>query len=113
MELSIASRYRLLIARLCGELDHHSVADIRESIDRELMRCGVRNLLLDFTDVSFMDSSGLGVIMGRYKKVTALGGKVFICGINDNIKRMLSMCGMDKILIFTEDIAEYFEEKQV
>lgn len=113
MELSIIGKYKLLTARLTGELDHHSVKYIRENIDRELIRKGVRNLAMDFSEVSFMDSSGLGVVMGRYKKVASLGGRLILCGMSENIERMFRMCGMDKILIISNSVEEGLEALNV
>ena len=72
MQLSMIPNRSLLVAHLSGELDHHITGELREAIDRELMRRGVRNLAFDLTQMSFMDSSGLGLIMGRFKKVSAI-----------------------------------------
>lgn len=112
MQMAIVGKYKLLIAALSGELDHHRAAQIREDIDRELMRKGVRNLALDFSGMGFMDSSGIGLVMGRCKKVAALGGQVIVCGMNENIKRIFTMCGLQKIVTMTdnlEDITEVLE----
>lgn len=110
MELSIISKYKLLLAKLSGELDHHSINFIREDIERELLRKGVRNLAMDFSNVSFMDSSAIGIVMGRYKTVNALGGRVIICGISDKFKRMFKMCGMEKAVIISDTLEQGMEE---
>ena len=94
MKLSIAGKYRTLVAALDGDLDHHSAENLRERIDRELNRTGAVNIAFDFSRVSFMDSSGIGLIMGRYKIVRALGGKVIIYGLSDSVRRIIDMSGV-------------------
>ena len=94
MEMNIIGRHKMLAVRLSGDIDHHSTQDIRENIDRELMRRGVRNLMMDFSGTGFMDSSGIGLVMGRYKKVKALGGKAWIICNNPNATRILEMSGV-------------------
>lgn len=97
MEISIAGKYRTLVVKLSGDLDHHSAGKLREKIDRELERTGAVNVAFDFGRVSFMDSSGIGLIMGRYKVVHALGGKIVIYGLSENVRRIIEMSGIDKL----------------
>lgn len=104
MELSIAGKYRTLVARLDGDLDHHSAAAMRDKIDRELNRTGAVNLALDFSRVSFMDSSGIGFIMGRYKIVQAFGGKIIIYGLSDNVRRIIEMSGISKYVVTAKNL---------
>ncbi|NLM52570.1 MAG: anti-sigma F factor antagonist [Firmicutes bacterium] len=85
-----------LIVRMVGELDHHAAEKLRTKIDAKLKREGVRDLLFDFQGVQFMDSSGLGMVLGRYKLVSAKGGKVLACGLNQRIKRIFEMAGLQK-----------------
>ncbi|HIT84833.1 MAG TPA: anti-sigma factor antagonist [Candidatus Ornithomonoglobus intestinigallinarum] len=110
MQLSMIPNRSLLVAHLSGELDHHITGELREAIDRELMRRGVRNLAFDLTQMSFMDSSGLGLIMGRFKKVSAIGGRLIVYGMNGNIKRIFNMCGMEKLVIVADSLNEGMEE---
>ena len=106
MEISIAGKYRTLVVKLSGDLDHHSAGKLREKIDRELERTGAVNVAFDFGRVSFMDSSGIGLIMGRYKVVHALGGKIVIYGLSENVRRIIEMSGIDK-LVTTAKYLEY------
>lgn len=110
MESSIIGKYKLLVIHLSGELDHHRAQLIRENIDRELMRRGVRNLAMDFSGMGFMDSSGLGLVMGRYKKVAAIGGKLIVYGMNENIKKIFRMCGLQRAVIVAENLEKGMEE---
>lgn len=83
-----------LVATLTGEIDHHAADRIRSDIDDELQLYDVKNLVFDFSDVTFMDSSGIGVVLGRYKKIRALGGTVVIRGANSLVRKILEMSGV-------------------
>lgn len=104
MELSIVGKYRTLVISLDGDLDHHSTGKLRERIDRELKRTGAVNVAFDFGNVAFMDSSGIGFIMGRYKIVRTLGGKVILYGLSDNVRRILEMSGIDKLVVTAKNL---------
>lgn len=97
MEIELTGEKKLLTVRIGGELDHHSVDEIRTRIERELRRTGAINVAFDFSDVTFMDSSGIGVIMGRYKTVRSLGGRIVIFGMSKEIERIVRMAGIDRI----------------
>jgi stage II sporulation protein AA (anti-sigma F factor antagonist) len=92
-----------LIVRPHGELDHHTSDMLRTKIEEAIRRGNVRHLVLSMRDVSFMDSSGLGVIIGRYKQITSLGGKMAVCGANPHVRRLLEMSGLFKILAIEEN----------
>ena len=104
MEISIAGKYRTLVVKLSGDLDHHSAGKLREKIDRELERTGAVNVAFDFGRVSFMDSSGIGLIMGRYKVVHALGGKIVIYGLSENVRRIIEISGIDKLVTTAKNL---------
>lgn len=87
-----------LVAKLSGEIDHHTAPMLRNTIDREMNLCHIVNLVLDFDDVTFMDSSGIGVIAGRYKEIQARGGKVMIIRVKPQVDKILEISGLKKIL---------------
>ena len=87
-----------LIAELFGELDHHAAEGAREKIDEALDNYRVDNLVFDFAKISFMDSSGIGFIIGRYKTVSALGGKLSIASPSKEADRILSISGIYRII---------------
>ncbi len=87
-----------LVVKLSGELDQSCAGIIREQIDRELESTPIKNLILDFADVSFMDSSGIGMILGRYKEVKLRGGKIMIIRIQPQVDRVLELSGLKKII---------------
>lgn len=80
------------------DLDHHSEIGIREAADRLLEDRRIRNIIFDFSGIEFMDSSGIGVIMGRYKKVAFGGGRIAVACIGKNIERIMQMSGMFRFL---------------
>lgn len=84
-----------LVAKLSGEIDHHGAALLREQIDQRTTAVVPAILVLDFSAVTFMDSSGIGLILGRHKLISALGGVVVVQKAPADIKRMLSIAGID------------------
>ncbi len=82
------------VARLTGELDHHCAAETRAALDALITNSGVVELELDLTGVAFMDSSGLGVILGRYRTLSRRGGRLALRGANRHVDRILRMAGV-------------------
>lgn len=97
MQLSFKISNKTLIVSIIGEIDHHSAEQAREKIDRHIDNNSIKNIVFDFADVNFMDSAGIGVIIGRYKKVTPLGGRVAVVNTRPQIKRILEISGIPKI----------------
>ena len=87
-----------LIVRLPAELDHHSTEDIRREIDYWIEECPVSELELDFSQTMFMDSAGIGMIIGRYKLMRALDGRVITSHMSGQIRRILSLSGIQKYI---------------
>ncbi len=77
-----------------GEIDHHISAQIRHEIDMAIERNQPKTLVLDFKGVSFMDSSGIGLVMGRYKKMQLIGGKVRVANTPTHIKKVMKIAGL-------------------
>ena len=101
MEVKLLGERRTLLVRLSGELDHHTAAKVKEEVDRMIRSTNAINIIFDFSDLLFMDSSGIGMLMGRYKKVRTLGGRVAAFGVNAQILRIMEMSGVDKIIKLT------------
>ena len=78
-----------LIVYLHGEIDQYAAADLKGRIDIEIESSPKKNLILELSEVELMDSSGIGLIVGRYKLVTAIGGKLALCCASDNVQRMI------------------------
>jgi stage II sporulation protein AA (anti-sigma F factor antagonist) len=106
MYLQFKLKNEILIAVMAGELDHHSAEEVRNKIDNELDIQDLRNLILDFAGVTFMDSSGIGVVIGRYKKLSLKKGRVSVINVNNNIKRVFELSGMVKIIQLYDNLEQ-------
>ena len=84
-------------AKLQGEIDHHNAPSLRSDIDLAAEKHHPEELILDFGEVTFMDSSGIGLVMGRYKAVRTFGGKVIIRNAPAQIKKVMRLAGMDRL----------------
>ena len=88
----------LLVEILSTELDHHVARNVRMEVDEILMKKQIDYLIFDFQYVNFMDSSGIGVIIGRYKKIVSHGGRVSAINMNSRLKKLFNLSGMNKII---------------
>ena len=80
------------------EVDHHKSVYISKVADEYIMKEGVGNVVFDFEKTTFMDSSGLGIIIGRYRKISCFGGKVYAINASERIGRLLRASGMSSII---------------
>ena len=88
---------------LAGEIDHCAAEGMRARIEQQLTDLSIRELWLDFSQVTFMDSSGIGMVIGRYKTMAARGGTVVACGLHPPVDRLFRMAGLHRI---TRETAE-------
>ena len=102
MEIIFYVEEDTLIAELSGEIDHHVTEKLRQDIDDEMKLCGTRDLVFDFSHVEFMDSSGIGMVLGRYKKVHNAGGKVTICIAGRLVKQILDLSGVFTLMEYED-----------
>ena len=102
MPVAIEYQDETMRARLSGEIDHHSSKEIREELDEAISRALPQKLVMDFTEVSFMDSSGIGLIMGRYKQISIFGGQLVIAGLSAQQKKVMRLAGLDRLCSFEE-----------
>lgn len=86
-----------LHAKISGELDHHAAQKARKELDG-LLSEDVRELELDLSGLTFMDSSGIGVILGRYKAVAERGGTVRVVGVSEPVDKLLRMSGLYNVI---------------
>ncbi|NLL53006.1 MAG: anti-sigma factor antagonist [Peptococcaceae bacterium] len=83
-----------------GELDLHNADELKEAIDIEIDKKGIKNIVLHMEKLTFIDSSGLGVLLGRYKKLLPLGGKLKVTNVPPNIYKIMELSGLPKIIEF-------------
>lgn len=103
MELKIKTDQNCLTVYLRGELDHHAAGRLREEIDNAVNINGTKQLILDFADVGFMDSSGIGLILGRYRHLSATGGTLRVRGASQRLRQVMCMAGLQKLDILEEE----------
>ena len=98
MDIRYEPGKRAIVVKLMGELDHHAAAELRTAIDREFARVKALNIVFDFSALKFMDSSGIGVIIGRYKTVKSRNGNVYVTNVNETVSKLLDLAGLYKII---------------
>ena len=98
LQVELEHYRNVLIVRLCGELDHHTADSVRAQMEDAILRGNSDHVVLSLKDLQFMDSSGLGVILGRYKLLKSRGGKMVVCDVNPAVYRLFELSGLFKIL---------------
>ena len=96
-EVKFSDAGKILIAALSGEIDHHLAKSQREEIDRMLFFKKPEVLVLDFSAVRFMDSSGIGLIIGRAEVASGIGAKVEISGLSPTQRKLIKLSGIERI----------------
>lgn len=88
----------ILVVSTSGELDHHQAGKLREDIDEAMNAFKCRNLVMDLGKVTFMDSSGIGVVLGRYNKILQKGGRLILTGCSEYVEKILHMAGVFTVI---------------
>ena len=96
MPVRIENQDGIITAFIMGDIDHHSAKEIRETIDFSLESSLPEILVLDFKDVTFMDSSGIGLVMGRYKLMQSMDGELRIQNVSSHMKKVMRLAGLDR-----------------
>ena len=109
MDIIFGIKGNILIAQLLGEVDHHCSAKARADIDETMRGYGSKDLIIDLSRVTFMDSSGIGIILGRYRKLSASGGRMAIAGGSASVRNILIMAGILTIIDYTDSVDEAIE----
>lgn len=102
MESKFYEEDKLLVFKITDEIDDCNVQKIRRKADYEIERYMPRKVIFDFDSVTFMDSSGIGLIIGRYKFTNMLGGKLEVANLTQNVKKIFEMSGILKLIPVTE-----------
>ena len=96
--MEVKKRDWLLHVRLFGEIDHHSALPLREELDRLILKERPRRLVLDLSLVEFMDSAGLGLLMGRLRRMREMGGVLALARPNERVLKILRLAGMERFM---------------
>lgn len=97
VKIEIAPEADTVTALLTGEIDHHGAGRLRDSIDDTLRRTCPRLLVMDFGGVDFMDSSGIGIVLGRYRLMQDMGGKLSLRNLPPHIRKVLRVAGISSL----------------
>ena len=106
MECTYIPDEKILTLKVTEEIDEHTTEKIRRKMDNEITRFLPRKVIFDFSDVNFMDSAGIGMLLGRYKVVRMLGGELEVININRQVKKLFEMSGILKIIKVTDNIKQ-------
>ena len=102
MPVTIETNGDTMVARLSGELDHHHTQKLREEIDRNVQKERPARLALDFAGVEFMDSSGIGLVLGRYRLMQEMNGKLVLRAMPPHSRRVMRVAGIASLEIEEE-----------
>ena len=102
MESKFYEKDKLLVFKIIDEIDDHSVQMIRRKADYEIERYMPKRVVFDFDSVTFMDSAGIGLIIGRYKFAKMIGAKLEISNLTQSVKKIFEMSGILKLISVAE-----------
>lgn len=107
MEINYYAENKMLVLKITEEIDECSVKNIRRRADYEIERFMPDEVIFDFDRVTFMDSSGIGMVIGRYKKANIVGAKIGMANLSEEVRKIFTMSGVLKIIPeveFEEDL---------
>ncbi len=113
MDMTLTEHHKTLVVKIIGELDHHYATRIRETIDIEIKDKDIRLLIFDLSALEFMDSSGIGVIMGRLRLMKQQGGKVCVAGAKDSLNKIICLSGLSGLIGIYHSVEEAMKGGQV
>ncbi len=105
MNIDYIKKDKQLLVEITEDIDHHVAEKIRRKIDEQITRYMPRKTVFDFSRVTFMDSAGIGMIIGRYKMMKLIGGSLEIVNVGSQTKRILEMSGIGKIIPMRDKVA--------
>ena len=97
---------------LDGELDHHTAKGVRAELEALIESPRVKRLVLDLSGLTFMDSSGIGLVMGRYRLMQLAGGRLSVTGASERIQKIMRLAGLDRLHILEEAAADDGGQKE-
>lgn len=89
---------RRLVIHVPKELDHHTALPIRQQTEEILQYKRIEEIEMDFAQTEFMDSSGIGMLMGRYRQISQKGGQMYAVHVGARVKKILDMAGISRVV---------------
>ena len=108
MKVEYKQKDKLLLLEITEEIDHHAVEIIRRKADYEITRYMPRKVVFDFRHVTFMDSAGIGMVLGRYKMMKMLGGTVEMTNVSPMLKKIFEMSGITRICPISSTLEDVY-----
>ena len=115
MDLKFKRKNKTLIILIAGEIDHHSSKELRSKTESALEQMGGRNIIFGFQEVTFMDSAGIGMVLGRYRRLREAGGSVVIASCAKTVRGILHMAGIFSLMPYAqtrEEAVKLLKEKE-
>lgn len=103
MKVEYNEKDKLLVLKITEEIDHHIAERIRTRADFEIQKYIPKKVVFDFNNVTFMDSAGIGMLIGRYKMITMFGGSINMINVKPNVKKIFEMAGILKLIPILEE----------
>lgn len=103
MKVEYNEKDKLLVLKITEEIDHHIAEKIRTRADFEIQKYIPKKVVFDFNNVAFMDSAGIGMLIGRYKMITMFGGSINMINVKPNVKKIFEMAGILKLIPILEE----------
>ncbi len=111
MDMEVKQLRNTVVVKLDGEMDMLMAEKLKKDIDQRLLNKPIANLIIDMEKVTFIDSSGLGAIIGIYKKINAVGGGIAMLGTQPHVKKVLVFSGIDKLVnIYSNECDDIMDE---
>ena len=104
MECKYFKEDKLLVLKITEEIDEYTSQEIRRKADNEIERYMPKKVVFDFDSVTFMDSAGIGLLIGRYKLTNMIGGKMEVTNLTTSVKKIFEMSGILKLIPITESV---------
>lgn len=104
MKVNYDEDNKTLFLEITEEIDHHIAIKIRTRADYEIQKYIPRKVIFDFNNVTFMDSAGIGMLIGRYKMVTMLGGTINMINVKPSIRKIFEMSGVSRLIPILENV---------
>lgn len=99
-------RGKCMVISIPKELDHNVADEIRKEAECIFVKRPIKNVVFDFSETTFMDSSGIGLITGRYRKICDLGGRIYVYGLNPAMDKLFLLSGLNTIVNKITDLEE-------
>jgi stage II sporulation protein AA (anti-sigma F factor antagonist) len=112
-QVETVSNGEILVVKMKGELDHHTARIVKDELDKQSRDGTVKHMIFNLRELVFMDSSGIGMLLGRYKVLTQRGGRMGICEMSPAIARLLEMSGLFKILVVGDNERQVISRLEV